>query len=209
MKWASGSNNVAIGASSLKQNATGTSNVAIGANALYECLSGSNNTMIGPEADFIASGTADYQNSTAIGYAAEVNASNQVRLGNNDIQTLYCMGAFNSTISGVNPNLYVDSAGQIMRITLPPPTSNQPIRTSVFIDLPVMPAGHALKITVEVEGATPGNVVHVSPAGELPDGIVIAYARVTGPGHTEIKFTNILGQPVDPAGMNFDLAIIL
>ena len=71
--------NTAVGNHSLNNNNTGGRNVAVGWNALGTNTSGSYNTAIGLSA-FI--GNVAYDNSTALGYGAQINASNQMRLGN-------------------------------------------------------------------------------------------------------------------------------
>ncbi|MFH2096882.1 MAG: hypothetical protein ABIJ16_14325, partial [Bacteroidota bacterium] len=53
-------------------------------------------------------------NSIGIGSSVTVTASNQVRLGNANITTLYCQGAYAATTTS-SPNLFVNSTGQIMR----------------------------------------------------------------------------------------------
>lgn len=89
-----GSNNTALGHSSLTSNltglentavgssalalATGSTNTAVGSNAGNAITTGSNNVMVGSDSDGIAAGS----NQTAIGYQAATDASNQIMLGN-------------------------------------------------------------------------------------------------------------------------------
>ena len=70
----------------------------------------------------------------------QATSSDQVRLGNNDIQTLFCMGAYNSTTDTEAPNLYVSPSGQIMRVVAPAESSFV-TRVTVSLDLPVMESG--------------------------------------------------------------------
>jgi hypothetical protein len=206
MKEAHGSGNAAFGTSALKFNATGDGNVAIGSDALIECIGGSNNTMVGSNADFATGGPTDIYNSTALGYHAEVTESDQVRLGNNDIQTLFCMGAYNSTTTEP-PNLYVSPNGQIMRVYLPQ-KSLSPLKTAVNSDLMAIPANSSRKVEFLIENCQPGQVVFISPAMELPDGLVIAYARINAPGKVEIKFTNTTDQQIDPEIMDYIITVL-
>jgi len=207
MKNASGSNNAAFGPSALKENLTGNSNVAIGLNALISCIDGSNNTMVGTEADFAPEAPTDIYNSTALGYSAEVTESDQIRLGNNDIQTLFCMGAYNSVTYEELPNLYVSPDGQIMRAEI---ATKFPgfIKVNLPYDLPAMPANSSWKAQFQVTGCQPGETVFVSPAAELPDGLVIGYARVSDPGTVEVKFTNSSGSVIDPVMMEFSITVL-
>ncbi|WP_435578140.1 tail fiber domain-containing protein [Gilvibacter sp.] len=73
-----GQENVAVGFSSLYVNNTGNYNTALGSQALYGNSTGDYNTAVG----FATSGSNNYSNTTAIGYNADPNSSNQVRLGN-------------------------------------------------------------------------------------------------------------------------------
>jgi hypothetical protein len=161
--------------------------------------------MVGTDADFAPGAPTDIYNSTALGYAAEVTESNQVRLGNNDIQTLYCMGAYNSTTEE-SPNLYVSPDGQIMRAYQPAKTPSL-IRKTVTYDVMVIPANSSLKVQFDFEGCQPGQTVCISPSAELPDGLVIAYARVSAPGKAEVKFTNATSQQVDPVQMDYFIVV--
>jgi len=61
-------------------------------------------------------GTTNLYNATAIGNGAVASSSNEVRLGDANISSLYCKGAYNPGTT--NPaNVYVNSDGQIMRTT--------------------------------------------------------------------------------------------
>jgi hypothetical protein len=74
-----GTNNTAIGVDALFTNITGDSNVAIGYQALaFGAYAGSFNIAIGSNADVHGNVT----NATTIGFAALVDASNKIRLGN-------------------------------------------------------------------------------------------------------------------------------
>jgi hypothetical protein len=108
-----GSDNTFAGYSAGYYNLTGSYNTLIGRNTGSTLTSGSNNTLLGYNANV---GAADLTNATAIGYNAAATASNEIRLGNGTISTLFCMGAYNAT-SATAPNLFVNSSGQIMRST--------------------------------------------------------------------------------------------
>ena len=106
----SGDYNTACGFSSLYQTSTGEENTAVGYYALYTNTTGYGNTAIGKNADI---STNNLHNATAIGYYAEATASNQVRLGNDNIDTFYCMGAYEGVVGGTHLDLYVDNTGKI------------------------------------------------------------------------------------------------
>ena len=87
----------------------------------------------------------------------------------------------------------MDANGQIMRITGTgdgSPNGN-PGKLIHIIDFIEMGASVSQKITIPCPAAKTGLSVSVSPGSELPDGLVIAYARVAQPGVIEVKFTNV------------------
>jgi len=77
-----GSGNTAIGPAALYFNATGNGNTAIGNSALYLNTTGNGNTAIGAAAN-VSQG--DLTNATAVGRGAVVDASNKIRLGDNNV----------------------------------------------------------------------------------------------------------------------------
>ena len=84
-----GSNNLAIGWQSLRDNVSGQYNTSVGNNALNGCKS-NNNTAIGA---FAGETTSTGYNNVCLGYNAitsSSSASNQVVLGNDSITSLRC-----------------------------------------------------------------------------------------------------------------------
>ena len=95
-----GNNNVAVGTLSLRFNNAGHSNtaigdqalratkgsrnVAVGSNALDGNTTGNNNTAVGA----LAYQTGTYTNTTALGFNTQVSASNQIRIGANNITSI-------------------------------------------------------------------------------------------------------------------------
>lgn len=77
-----GDNNTGLGAFALSGNVSGSFNTAVGGRALRDNVSGSNNTAIGWQA-FVSQG--DLNNATAIGANAIVDASNKIRLGDDNV----------------------------------------------------------------------------------------------------------------------------
>ena len=80
-----GSYNTATGVNTLRSNTTGIANTASGYNALSFNTTGSFNTAIGARADIA---TGDLTNATAIGANAIVNASNKIRLGDDNVSVI-------------------------------------------------------------------------------------------------------------------------
>jgi hypothetical protein len=108
-----GIQNTAVGFNALQNNSTGYNNAAFGFTALIYNTTGSNNTAIGYGA-FSAFGT--YNNSTALGSNTQITTDNEIRLGDDNITTLVCKGAYAATNAN-GPNVYVDNNGQIFRST--------------------------------------------------------------------------------------------
>lgn len=105
-----GNFNTAIGIRALKQISVAGSNTAVGYQALLNNISGSSNTAMGYGADTDGS---DYSNTTTIGNQAVATSSNQVRLGNSSVSSLYCYGAYNGIVGTTNRPLYADDNGKI------------------------------------------------------------------------------------------------
>jgi hypothetical protein len=80
MNNTTGKFNTAIGANVYASNVSGSYNTGVGANSGNSIL-GSNNTMLGANTGQALGDTNVYNNSTAVGYGAIVNASNQIVLG--------------------------------------------------------------------------------------------------------------------------------
>jgi len=82
-----GNYNVASGLRALANNVGANYNVAIGYQAMQYNVTGSSNTAIGPNS-FLGSTSTAYTNSTALGSAAFVTASNQARIGNSSVTSI-------------------------------------------------------------------------------------------------------------------------
>ena len=72
--------NTAIGYNTLQKNTTGSTNTAVGSQAGNLITTGSNNTFIGSTAN-VGSSSTNVLFSTALGYGAQITASNQIVLG--------------------------------------------------------------------------------------------------------------------------------
>lgn len=78
--------NIAVGYGAMERNSSGNNNVAVGQRALNWNTTGEGNTAIGTGANtnFIS----NLNNATAIGYDAQVDASNKVRIGNTSVSSI-------------------------------------------------------------------------------------------------------------------------
>jgi hypothetical protein len=77
--------NTAVGTAALYKNTTGNYNTAFGNGALFTDSISSNNTAIGAFSDIAADGLT---NATALGFNAIVDASNKVRIGNDNVTVI-------------------------------------------------------------------------------------------------------------------------
>ena len=84
-KNTSGSENTAIGSQALAYNTEGSSNTAIGYWALKSNQTGEKNTAVGFKA---FQDHSSYSNSTALGSKVEITASNQVRIGDDNVTSI-------------------------------------------------------------------------------------------------------------------------
>jgi hypothetical protein len=116
-----GSNNIVSGSFAMRNNTTGSNNTALGYSALITNTTGSNNTALGSSANVSSDALT---NATAIGHGALATASNQVVLGDANVNSFFVKGAYAGT-SSASPNLVVDASGQIMRSTASAPISSQ------------------------------------------------------------------------------------
>jgi len=81
------------------------------------------------------------------------------------------------------------------------------VRVDVKTPTPIAQNSTAI-VVVDVPQARIGDVVSASPLQDLPDGLVVASARVMEGGKVQIRLVNTLAGAVDPSTMLFSLALI-
>jgi len=94
IEFAEGDNNSGLGYRSLYATTTGDDNTAVGYNAGDTNTTGSFNTLVGSDADVLQN---NLTNATAIGYNAQVNASNKIQLGDSNITLVETSGTVSAT----------------------------------------------------------------------------------------------------------------
>ena len=99
----------------------------------------------------------------------------------------------------VNGTFLLGDSGTVLNLIL---------KASISKNLPSIAAGLSSVQTFAIAGADPGSSVYVSPDLALPDGLIIAYARVSAEDVVEIKFTNVSAIAVNPGTMNFHITVI-
>ena len=103
---------MAVGYNSLTENTLGEDNIAIGKQSMESNTIGDKNIVIGTNADV---GTNNLENAIAIGYNSTVNASNTIRLGNTDIESIVSSGTL--TLDGVTYPNNTGTAGQVLTVS--------------------------------------------------------------------------------------------
>jgi hypothetical protein len=203
-----GSGNTFLGNRAGIYSQSGEGNVYIGRYAGYR-TSGSHNILIGSKANYKDGVTnSNFSNVIAIGDSLLITASNEIRLGNSNNNALYSMSAYNGTTTAA-PNLNVSSSGKISRSTTAVVTgSASVIKASVVADISSVGAGLAVTQTFAVTGAVIGSSVIISPASALPNGLIIAYARVSAAGTVEAKFFNATGAAIGPVSMTYYITVV-
>jgi hypothetical protein len=83
-----GQYNNATGYQSLFNNSSGSYNVSAGHQSTWDNTTGNYNTALGTWAYSAFGAATTYTNSTALGHNAQINASNQVRIGNWDVTSI-------------------------------------------------------------------------------------------------------------------------
>ena len=128
-----GQNNTAIGSTSSIRNTTGGNNTTIGYQALYSNTIGGNNTAIGESAGFdlsgnsgsntflgsgadVSSNTLIYNYSTAVGFNATIDASNQMVLGGNASSVPYPSIKIPGSYVGIN-GAYNPASGFVLDVS--------------------------------------------------------------------------------------------
>jgi len=177
-RTSTGAYNTGMGYHVLFSNFTGYRNTALGYLALFQNSNGSDNTAIGSSAGPTSS---NLNNTTALGSGAQASASNQVVLGNGNVTSLYCQGAYAATTAN-SANLVVLSTGQIARSTSSARYKTNihdlDINTGLLYDL------RPVSYTSKIDGKEYFGLVAEDVAQVLPELAEYARARDVIPGST-------------------------
>jgi hypothetical protein len=82
------------------------------------------------------------------------------------------------------------------------------LKSSVAINIGSIAANASIIQAFTITGASIGSTVFISPNLALPDGLVIAYARVSAANTVEVKFTNTTAAAINPASMSYHITVI-
>ncbi len=97
-----GFNNSVLGLNAMYFNTTGASNIALGVNAGLANTVGNNNTFVGNGSNATAN---NLTNATAIGFGAVVDASNTVRLGNDNVTATDAAGVLTYNVQSASSSV--------------------------------------------------------------------------------------------------------
>lgn len=82
------------------------------------------------------------------------------------------------------------------------------LRGNANINPPNIPANTGTTMSIAFAGATVGSVVSVSPGTAPPNGIIIAWARVSAANTIEVRFENNSGAAVNPPSISYNIRVI-
>jgi hypothetical protein len=134
MSLVTGQENTSIGNQSLI-NVTGNNNVGVGKRSGQTITSGGQNTIIGTDADV---SSATLSNASALGYGAQVTASNSIQLGNTSVTNVKTSGTITAgAVTYPNTN---GTQGQVLTANANGTSSWQSIATKTYDDWPFIAA---------------------------------------------------------------------
>ncbi len=82
------------------------------------------------------------------------------------------------------------------------------IKDTVNIDVVSIAANSFQDVTVTLAGATVNGAVSVSPAADIPSGVIIAWARVSAANTIKIRFNNVTSSAINPAAINYFVSVV-
>ena len=82
------------------------------------------------------------------------------------------------------------------------------IKVTVVEDVPSIAPNTAVTVTFTVTNAQTNSAVYVSPDVDLPNGLVIGFARVSAANTVTMKLVNNTAVNLNPANMQYHIAVI-
>lgn len=82
------------------------------------------------------------------------------------------------------------------------------ISGGIGIDPPNIPSGTGTTVSFAFAGATVGSAVSISPSTAPPNGIIIAWARVSAANTIEVRFENNSAAAVNPPSISYNIRVI-
>jgi hypothetical protein len=127
----------------------------------------------------------------------------------NIVERMRVTAGGNVGIGVIAPTRKLEVSGTV-RIGLAGTTITNIIKGSMTGNIPVIPASTSKLISFSLPGTVAANspTVMISPSSALPDGLLIAYARVSADGTVEVKFTNVSSTATTAISQNFHITIV-
>ncbi|MCZ2485088.1 beta strand repeat-containing protein [Aquirufa antheringensis] len=186
MSLVTGQENTSIGNQSLI-NVTGNNNVGVGKRSGQTITSGGQNTIIGTDADV---SSATLSNASALGYGAQVTASNSIQLGNTSVTNVKTSGTI--TAGAVTYPNSDGSAGQVLVTD-----------GSGVLSWTNLPSTGGDTYTVGLNASLGGYVIYVTPDGK--HGVVAEMTNQNVGGISWYGANNAIAVPTNHStnGKNF------
>lgn len=177
-----GTSNTSIGNQSLIS-VTGSNNVGVGKRSGQTITSGSQNTIVGTDADV---SSATLNNATAVGYGAQVTASNSIQLGNSSVTNLKTSGTITAgAVTYPNTN---GTPGQVLTANGNGTASWQAISTKTYDDWPFIAAANLYQYSGYIIATQHGSMPNFPE--NLPDGFTLTICNYSNFTWTSNVLTN-------------------
>ena len=165
MSLVTGQENTSIGNQSLI-NVTGNNNVGVGKRSGQTITSGGQNTIIGTDADV---SSATLSNASALGYGAQVTASNSIQLGNTSVTNVKTSGTITAgAVTYPNTN---GTPGQVLTANANGTSSWQSIATKTYDDWPFIAASDLYRYSGYIISTEHTGMPNIPD--NLPDGFTL------------------------------------
>lgn len=177
-----GTSNTSIGNQSLIS-VTGSNNVGVGKRSGQTITSGSQNTIVGTDADV---SSATFNNATAVGYGAQVTASNSIQLGNSSVTNVKTSGTITAgAVTYPNTN---GTPGQVLTANGNGTASWQAISTKTYDDWPFIAAANLYQYSGYIIATQHGSMPDFPE--DLPDGFTLTICNYSNFTWTSNVLTN-------------------
>lgn len=177
-----GAQNTSIGNQSLI-NVTGNNNVGVGKRSGQTITSGGQNTIIGTDADV---SSATLSNASALGYGAQVTASNSIQLGNSSVTNVKTSGTITAgAVTYPNTN---GTPGQVLTANANGTSSWQSITTKTYDDWPFISASNLYQYSGYIIATQHGSMPDFPE--DLPDGFTLTICNYSNFTWTSNVLTN-------------------
>ena len=177
-----GTSNTSIGNQSLIS-VTGSNNVGVGKRSGQTITSGSQNTIVGTDADV---SSATLNNATAVGYGAQVTASNSIQLGNSSVTNVKTSGTITAgAVTYPNTN---GTPGQVLTANGNGTASWQAISTKTYDDWPFIAAANLYQYSGYIIATQHGSMPDFPE--DLPDGFTLTICNYSNFTWTSNVLTN-------------------